>query len=82
MTIQEKIDLLSKPIWSLKELMDYFGIKSRTTGIRVKNQAFMEHYGATPYGHQYVRREAILAVYGVNASEETKKLKEMLNEED
>ena len=76
MTVRDKIDLLTTPVWTLKQLMDYTGIKSRTTGIRFRERAFKEHDGRVPYGNQFVKRDAVLAILGITAEEELKKLTE------
>jgi hypothetical protein len=68
--MKTKIELLSTPVWSLKDLMEYLGVKSKTTGIKIKERAFKEHNGAVPYGSRYVKRDAILALLGTNAKKE------------
>lgn len=78
MKVEEKVELLTTPAWSLKQLMDYLGIKSRTTGARVKERAFNEYNGRVPYGNQYVRRDAILAMYGTTYEKEMEILNEVL----
>ena len=66
----EKKELMSIPVWTLNQMMRYLGIKSRTTGEKVKKRAFEEFNGKTNYGTQYVRRDAILAMLDTSAERE------------
>ena len=76
MTREEKRELMSIPVWTLAQMMAYLGIKSRTTGEKVKKKAFEKFGGQTSYGNQYVRRDAILDMLGTNASKEREVLKD------
>lgn len=68
--MKTKIELLSTPVWSLKDLIEYLGVKSKTTGIKIKERAHKEFDGRVPYGNQYVKRDAILALLGTTAKKE------------
>lgn len=78
MIIEDKLEILTTPAWSLKQLMSYLGIKSRTTASRIKERAIKEYNGSVPYGNQYVKRDAILEMYGTTYEKETEILNEVL----
>lgn len=78
MTISEKVELLTTPAWSLKQLMGYLDIKSRATGIKLKEKAINQYGGSVPYGHQYVKRDAILEMLGTDYKRELEVLNEIL----
>ena len=74
-----KSELLETPAWTYKEIMDYFGVKSKTTAIRIKNRAINEKDGAVPYGTKYVKADSVLALFGTSREAE-KALLEKNNE--
>ena len=76
--MKTKQELLSTPVWGLKDLMDYLGVKSKTTGIKIKERAHKEFNGRVPYGSRYVKRDAILSLIGTTAKHEL----EIINEEE
>lgn len=78
MTIENKLELLSTPVWTIKQIMDYTGIKSRTTATRLKERAFLKHDGKVEYGTQFVKRDAILKLLGTTIQRESEVIDEIL----
>lgn len=72
--VENKLELLTYPAWSTSQLMMYLGIKSRTTATKVKSRAIKEFDGSVPYGSQYVKRDAVLKMFGTDVVNETNKL--------
>ena len=73
---EEKIELLGLPIWNVKQVMAYSGVKSRTTASKIKSRATKDFNGSVPYGSQYVKRDAVLSLFGTDVKTEMNKLTE------
>lgn len=80
MRAEERKDLLTIPVWSISDLMNYLNIKSRTTASKLKDIARVKFGGAVVYGTQYVQRDAILRMCGTNLKNEMETLNENLQE--
>ena len=65
----EKKELLLKPVWDYKDIMNYFGVK-HSQAYRLKERAIKEHNGAVKIGSQYVKTDSLLALYGTSRKEE------------
>lgn len=78
MTAENKLDLLSTPVWTIKQVMEYTGIKSRTTATRLKEKTFKKYDGKVEYGNQYVKRDAILQILGTSIKRESEVINEIL----
>lgn len=75
-----KINLLSKNVWSYRDIMDYFGV-SKPTAIKAKNTAIKCYGGKVSYGSNFAKIDSVLELYSTNRLTEIKKLKEMMSEE-
>ena len=65
-----KKELLLKPVWDYKDIMNYFGVKSPTTALKIKTRAINEQNGGVIWGKELVRTDAVLALYGTSRKEE------------
>lgn len=77
--IKKKIELLTTPVWSTKDIMAYFQI-SKTTAYTYKNKV-IDKYGVASYGSKYVNRDYILEIFETTAEKELKSLGAIANEE-
>lgn len=66
---ESKLALLLKPVWTYRDIMTYFEVKSKTTAIRIKNRA-IKAGGAVPYGTKYVKSDAVFALFGTERERE------------
>lgn len=66
-----KIDLLRKPNWTYKDIMEYVGC-GKTKAIELKNLATQEHDGAIKYLPHCVKRDSVLKTLGTNYETELK----------
>ena len=78
-TIKKKIDVLTQPIWNIKEIK-VFTNKSDYTARQIKNGTIMK-FGSSVYGSKYVDRDNVLKFLGTTTENELSKLKVLLNEE-
>lgn len=78
--LKEKYELLSKPSWTYRDIQSYFGIKGRSTAIRLKNRAINENCGAVVYGTQYASIDSILGLFGTTREREIEIIRKQLNE--
>ena len=67
--MQEKKELLLKPVWDYKDIMSYFGVKT-TYACDIKKRAINEFDGTVKIGSQYVKTDSVLALYGTSRSKE------------
>lgn len=81
--LDEKISLLSKPVWSYRDIMDYFDhIKSSTTAIELKKK-IQAKGGGVKYDSRLVKTDAVLEHYGLSRENELNTLtKAKKNEEE
>ena len=75
MNYETRLDLLATPVWSIKNIKDYLGVKSATTAIKLKKRAISEFNGSVPYGSQFVSRDSFLKMLGTTLENEISKLK-------
>lgn len=68
-SIEQKKDLLSKPVWSYKDIMDYREC-SKATAISIKKRAIKEKNGGVEYGDNLVKTDSVLALYGTSRQSE------------
>ena len=80
--MRTKEDLILMPCWTYREIMEYFGIKSKTTAIKIKNRAIKDQFGSVPYGSQFVKTDSVLALYGTSREREIRLYEKRLCEED
>ena len=80
--VKRKLDLITMPCWTYKEIMEYTGVCSKTTAIKIKKRAVRMFGGEVPYGDQYIATEAVLLLLGTTRKTEITLLKEALNEEE
>lgn len=65
-----KKELLLTPIWSAKDIANYFG-KGKSFGQSTKNRV-ADKYGTSIYGTQYVMRDDVLDMFGTTPENELK----------
>lgn len=70
-----KLELLFKPVWDYKDIMDWTKVKSKTTAISIKKKAQTKFNGSVPYGSQYVKSDSVLAMFGTSRERELEILK-------
>ena len=70
--------LLEKPLWSIEDIMEYTGCKSRTTACRIRKQA-IKLGGSVRAFPQKTKRDKVLEALNLNYKDEVIKLK-MLEE--
>lgn len=70
--LMEKIELLEKPVWDYKDIMEWTSVKSKTTALAIKKRAQTEFNGFVPYGSQYVKTDSVLKIYGTSREAELK----------
>lgn len=68
--MKTSVALVLKPIWTYRDIMAYFNIKSKTTASKIKNKAIKEHGGGIKFSTKYVKSEAVLALYGTSRERE------------
>ena len=59
--VADKIELLSKPTWSVQEIMNWCEV-SRSTAYKIKDRAVKEFDGAIKYGTERVKTDSVLAL--------------------
>ncbi len=77
MEVKNKLELLSKPVWTYRDIMAYYGY-SKPTAIKAKNTAIKAYNGKVSYGNQYATIDSILELFGTNRITEIEKLKQMI----
>lgn len=77
MEVKNKLELLSKPVWTYRDIMNYYGY-SKPTAIKAKNNAIKSHNGKVSYGNQYATIDSVLELFGTNRITEIEKLKQMI----
>ncbi|MCH4201904.1 MAG: hypothetical protein LKF69_04460 [Bacilli bacterium] len=58
-----KAELLEMPIWSSKEIKEYFNC-SNTKAYEIKVKAIKAFGGQIPYNAKYIKSESVLNVFG------------------
>ena len=71
-----KKDLLYKPVWTYKDIMEWTNVKSKTTALEIKKRAQKDFDGFVPYGSQYVKSDSVLAIFGTSRKQELDLIKE------
>ncbi len=80
--LKEKFDLLTKPIWGIKDILTYFNNAiSMPTALRMKKKALEVYNGAFGTGTKYVLRDAFLMSIGTSSEAELSKLKILIDED-
>ena len=72
-----KQELLSKPFWSYRDIMQYLNV-SKTTAISIKKRAIKEKSGGVEYGDNFVKADSVLKLYGTSRSEEIEAVKKLI----
>lgn len=67
-----KTELLLKPVWDYKDIMEWSSVKSKTTALAIKKKAQKYFNGHVPYGDQFVKSDSVLAIYGTSREQELK----------
>lgn len=75
-SIGKRLELLANPIWSNKDIMDFVGVKEAQAS-KIHQEAVKKHNGQVPYNFKKVKRDAVLAVIGINLEQEQKNLQEI-----
>ena len=78
-TLELKLGLLTKPIWSVKDISAYYDC-SISKARKLKIRAIKENKGEVPYGSNYVLTNSVLSLFGVDREDEIDLLKRGLNE--
>ena len=78
--VKRKLDLITMPCWTYKEIMEYTGTASKTTAIKIKNRAIKLYGGEVAYGTQYVSTNSVLMLMGTTRERELELLKGAFNE--
>jgi len=68
--MRTKEELLRLPAWTYREVMEYLGVKSKTTAIRIKQRAICEQAGSVPFGAKYATTDSVLALFGTTREAE------------
>ena len=75
--IERKIELLTTPIWTTKDIQDYFQV-SRTTAFAIKSK-IINAWGNSSCGDKYVKRDYVLTHYAkTTAEDELNKIKGLI----
>lgn len=64
-----KKELLLKPVWDYKDIMNYLGVK-HSCAYEIKQRAINECDGTVKIGNQYVKTDSVLALYGTSRKQE------------
>lgn len=81
--MKKRKELLLKPVWDYKDIMNYFNVKSPTTAFKIKTRALTEQNGVVIWGNEYVKTDSVLALYGTNRKQELEIIKTIeLSDED
>lgn len=76
-----KKELLLKPVWDYKDIMNYFGVK-HSQAYKLKKRAIKEHDGTVKIGATYVKTDSVLALYGTNRKQELDTIKVLENDDE
>ena len=71
MNIEEKKELLLKPVWTFTDIQKYLEC-SPQKAYQIKKK--VSEYGSVPYGKHLVKTDAVLALYGTSREQELKTL--------
>jgi hypothetical protein len=77
----KKKELLLKPVWDYKDIMNYFGVK-HTTAYTIKERAIKEFDGTVKFGTQFVKTDSVLALYGTSRKQELDTIKVLENDDE
>ena len=75
-SIGKRLELLSNPIWSNKDIMDFVGVQA-VQASKIHQEAVKKYNGQVPFNFKKVKRDAVLAVIGINLEQERKNLQEI-----
>lgn len=70
--IQKRLELLAKPSWSYKDIMEYFPDRasSTATATKIKNRAIAEYNGSVRFGNNLVSTDSVLQMFGSSREKE------------
>lgn len=74
LTAEERLDMLSKPLWDYKDIAKYFGI-NKNKAIEIKKAARKESGNLPKYDPSKAPVEAVLKTQALNIDAEARKLK-------
>ena len=74
---EKRLNLLSKPVWSISDIKFYFDVKSNSTALQKKNDAIKRFNGKCSYGTKYVKVESVLALYDTTVEREAERLRKL-----
>jgi hypothetical protein len=80
-TAERKRELLLKPVWNYKDIMEYFGVKT-TLAFGIKHRALDEQDGYVKWGNGLVKTDSVLALYGTNRKQELEIIRSYENNDD
>lgn len=75
-SIGRRLELLSNPIWSNQDIMDFVGVQSAQAS-KIHQKAVKQHNGQVPFNFKKVKRDAVLDVIGISLEQERKNLQEI-----
>ena len=79
MTAEERLNYLSKPYWTYKDIMDYFNCKS-SKAAEIKKKALDKPYnGSVMYMTGVVHIDAVLKVMGYSLEDEISKCEKIIS---
>ena len=78
MTIEQRKELLSKPVWNYHDISIFFNCGT-TKAIQIKNQACKDFAGSIRYMSQYATVESIMQCVGTTRNKEIEILNKLIN---
>ena len=81
LTPEERLDMLSKPLWDYKDIALYFGI-NKNKAIEIKKAARRLSGNLPKYDSTKAPVEAVLKIQAIDAKEEAIKLRVICNRDD
>lgn len=79
--MEQKKELLLKPVWDYKDIMKYFGVKTNAA-FNIKHRAQDEFDGSVKWGNGLVKTDSVLAMYGTSRKQELDILKTYENDDE
>ena len=79
MTLQDRKDLVAKPFWNYRDIMEYTGFK-KDKAISIFKKCIKEYEGSIKYEPSYITCESFFKYYGTTRTKELAILKGLSNE--
>lgn len=74
LTVQQKLDLLTKSLWDYKDISSYFEI-NKNKSIEIKNEARAQNNNLPKYDPAKATIDSVMKVMGISLDDEIKKLR-------